>query len=120
MGQTSTPAVSNVNKKVAYATYAPKPEYSYYARSHHIEGKGVFQLNVRADGTVSSVDTVQSTGHSELDDSARSTFLKWRFRPGTVSMARIPIAFSLFHGGFPRLPLPPPPNRGKVREVHDL
>jgi TonB family protein len=42
---------------------------------------------------VESVDVLTSTGHSELDQSSIAAFLKWRFRPGTVKQAKIPVTF---------------------------
>jgi len=79
---------------VVYATYAAKPDYSYFARSRHMEGTGVFQLHIRADGTVSSVETIQSVGYRELDDSARAAFSKWRCRPGRPTKVKMPMTFS--------------------------
>ncbi len=115
---------ANVGKpsggSAVYATYTVKPEYPYFAQSRHMQGSGIFQLHIRADGTVSSVDTIQSTGYFELDEVSVGAFSKWRFRPpGRRTKVKMPINFSLSHGGFPRPPLPPPPNRGKVREVHE-
>ena len=60
--QTSNP-VKDSDGAAVYATYAAKPDYPYFARSRRMQGSGVFQLHIRADGTVGSVDTVQSTGH---------------------------------------------------------
>jgi TonB family protein len=81
-----------------YATFIMKPYYPYFARSRHIQGSGIFQLHIRADGTVSSVDTIQSTGSRELDDSATGAFAHWRFRPpGHPTKVKMPIAFSM-HG----------------------
>jgi len=92
---------ANVGKPmgaVVYAVYAAKPDYPYFARSRHMQGSGVFELHIRADGTVSSVDTIQSTGYFELDEVSIGAFSKWRFRPpGRLTKVKIPIRFSL-HG----------------------
>jgi TonB family protein len=37
----------------------------------------------------------QSTGQPILDDEALKAFRAWRFKPGTVSAARIPVRFSM-------------------------
>jgi TonB family protein len=87
-------ASARLSKK-AYAVYAPKPDYPFVARSHRLTGHGIFVVNVRDDGTVESVDVAKSTGHSELDRSGIAAFLKWRFRPGTVKKAKIPVTFSM-------------------------
>lgn len=78
------------------ATYAPKPDYSFEARSHWLEGRGIFSLNIRPDGTVESVDVAKSTGHPELDQSAIAAFRQWRFKPSVVApKVKIPIEFTL-------------------------
>jgi len=83
---------------VVYATSATKPDYPVLAKVRHMQGSGVFQLHIRADGTVSSVDTIQSTGYFELDEVSIGAFSKWRFRPpGRLTKVKIPIRFSL-HG----------------------
>jgi len=93
--QTPTPVV--VLKRVEDAvTYAPKPEYPLAARSHHIQGKGIFLLHLRRDGTVESVDAFKSTGHTELDEAAMIALRKWRFHPGPTKV-KIPLEFRM-HG----------------------
>ena len=89
------PVAVEGDKGVVYATHAVKPNYPYFARSRHMVGTGVFLIHIRADGTVQSVKTMQSTGHPELDDSARSAFLQWRFRPGPPTKLKMPITFSM-------------------------
>src|SRR5207302_4344074 len=81
---------------VVYATYATKPDYPILAQVRHMQGTGVFQLHIRADGAVSSVDTIQSTGYFELDEVSIGAFSKWRFRPpGRLTKVKIPITFSV-------------------------
>jgi TonB family protein len=82
---------------VVYATYVIKPEYPVLAKVRHMQGSGVFQLHIRADGTVSAVDPIQSTGYFELDEVSMGAFSKWRFRPpGRPTKVKIPITFSVF------------------------
>jgi TonB family protein len=84
---------------VVYATYAAKPDYPYLARVHHAEGSGVFAVHITAEGKVSAVDAVQSTGNAPLDNSAITSFRKWRFRPpGRPTKVEIPITFLMVHG----------------------
>src|SRR6266498_5513031 len=64
-----------------YATYAAKPDYPYAARVHHVQGSGVFAIHITADGKVSAVDAMQSTGNKDLDNAAWTALRKWRFRP---------------------------------------
>jgi TonB family protein len=82
---------------IVYATYAIKPDYPVLAEVRHMQGSGVFQLHIRADGTVSSVDMIQSTGYFELNEVSIGAFSKWRFRPpGRPTKVKIPIRFSAF------------------------
>jgi TonB family protein len=60
-----------------------------------MEGRGVFTLAVRPDGTVASVEITKTTGHRELDQSTVAAFQNWRFQPGTVTHVKIPIAYTL-------------------------
>jgi len=61
----------------AIATYAPRPAYPFSARSRHLQGRGIFILYVRPDGTVASVEVAKSTGHTELDESGVAALRKW-------------------------------------------
>jgi TonB family protein len=81
-----------------YALYCPKPEYPINLRERRIGGSGTFMLHLRQDGTVESVETLISTGHAELDDIAKSAFIKWRFRSGPTE-AKVPITFKRPNGG---------------------
>ena len=69
------------------------PDYPYIARVHHMEGSGVFLVHSRADGRVRLVETVQSTGHPELDKSTITAFQKWRFQLNQPTQVEIPITF---------------------------
>jgi TonB family protein len=80
-------------RDAVYAFYAAKPDYPYIARINHMEGSGVFLVDIRADGRVQSVETVQSTGHPELDRSTITAFQKWRFQVNQPTQVKIPIIF---------------------------
>jgi TonB family protein len=58
---------------------------------------GIFLLNVRNDGTVSSVEILQSTGHRVLDGNCVKAFAKWRFRPNSVKEVRLPAYYTRTH-----------------------
>ena len=77
------------------AIYAPKPDYTLAARARRLQGEGIFLLQLRADGTVKSVEVFKSTGHSELDESVVIAFRRWRFRPGIANKVKIPVTFSM-------------------------
>jgi TonB family protein len=81
------------------AMYAPRPEYPLVARQHHWTGAGVFQCNIRPNGTVSSVKVLQSTGHDMLDQAGIAAFGQWRFKPGVLTVVKIPLRFTMSGSG---------------------
>jgi TonB family protein len=92
-GQTHLPAVGNVK---AWAISAPRPDYPYEARSHHITGSGIAIISVDPiTGFTTDVTMEQSIRHSILDNSTVSAFRRWRFKPDSPSRVRIPITFLL-------------------------
>jgi TonB family protein len=77
-----------------YVAFAPPPKYPAEAKAAHFTGSGVFGLHIRLDGTVTGVDTIQSTGHRILDDAATTAFHQWRFHPRKTDwILRIPIQY---------------------------
>jgi TonB family protein len=94
-GQATSASPKSDDGRAVYAIYAPKPLYPYKLKSRHVQGAGVFQMHIRADGTVGSVDTIQSTGNTDLDECARSAFTKWRFQVNRPTEVKIPITFSM-------------------------
>jgi TonB family protein len=78
----------------AIAVSAPLPEYPYQAMRANITGSGVCVMVVdTASGKVTSAMMAQSTGNAILDKVTTDTFLRWRFKPGTVSQVRVPITY---------------------------
>jgi TonB family protein len=84
-----------VTSRHALAIHTPRADYSFAARSHWLEGRGLFILSIRPDGTVESVAVTKSTGHPQLDQSAMAAFRQWRFVPGRLTKVKIPIEFTL-------------------------
>jgi len=83
------------NGKVT-ALNAPRPDYPYEARAHHVTGSGMVLLEVDpTSGAVLNATMTQSTGSSILDSSAMSAFRRWRFRSGTPTQVRIPFTFTM-------------------------
>lgn len=54
----------------------------------------LFLLSVAPDGTVTDVKPLRGLGYTELDERAMKWCKKWRFRPNSVTKARMPISFS--------------------------
>ena len=90
------PGIVSAAGAKAAAVYAPKPEYPYEARSRRITGSGVAVVEVDpASGNVTGASMAQSIGNPILDNATLSAFRRWRFKPGSVSKAKIPITFTM-------------------------
>lgn len=77
---------------------APSPTYPSEGRRSKVQGRGLFDLHVRSDGTISTVDVFKSTGHKILDEEAVRVLLSWKFRPDKKwTRVRVPITFTLLH-----------------------
>jgi len=92
------PSSKAAKDNVAEIIHMVTPQYRADLRKWHIEGTVLFLLHVRADGRVQSVDTVQSSGNSTLDEQAKEAFLGFRFRPGRSMNVKMAMTFSLMHG----------------------
>jgi TonB family protein len=55
---------------------------------------GIYLLNVRGDGGVSSVEILRPQGHIQMDSATVKAFAKWRFRPNSVKEVRVPAYYS--------------------------
>jgi len=90
------PGTVSISSAKALATYAPRPQYPYEARSRHVTGSGVCVVTVDpGSGSVTGASMAQSIGNPILDNAATSAFQRWRFKPGTVSKVKIPITFTM-------------------------
>jgi TonB family protein len=87
----ATPARGTIEYAKRHALYAPRPYVPAYAR--HLSGTGLFAMQIRPDGTVSNVQTLQSTGHADLDAASIAALSKWRFYPGQFKVVRIPLTY---------------------------
>lgn len=76
------------------ATSAPLPDYPYQAKQAHVAGSGICSLVVdTSNGRVTSATMAQSTGSKVLDKVTTDTFRRWRFKPGTIAQANVPITY---------------------------
>jgi len=59
-------------------------------------GSGVVLMKVDSrTGYVTSAQMLKSTGYKLLDEAALEAFRRWRFKPGTVSVVKSPITFTM-------------------------
>jgi TonB family protein len=80
----------------ALAVYAPRPQYPYEAWVRRQTGTGVVVLVIDpSTGVVKNAEMATSTGNEILDNAALSALRLWRFRPGLVTMIKIPIGFTM-------------------------
>jgi TonB family protein len=80
----------------AQMIHAPYPKYPERAREISAQGKGIFDVHARPDGTVSAVTIFRTTSHRDLDDAAVNTLKRWRFRPRVKwPPVRVEIIFEL-------------------------
>lgn len=82
--------------------YAPAPGYRLAPRAMRTEGRDLYLLYLRPNGTVRDVGIVRSTGSKDLDMSAMVTLVKWRFQPGAYTRMGVPVQFTIRRS---RLPL---------------
>ncbi len=84
---------------VLTALYAPSPKYPNSALAQHTGGEGVFGLVLRADGSVSSVIVLQTTGRQDLDDAGKRALITWRFSrpPSEIKGVKVPLNFEYPH-----------------------
>lgn len=92
---TATAADTLVMKAMLSTTSRPMPHYPEEAERKKIMGGGVYVMKVNPAGLVTAVQITQSTGSSILDNAAISAFTRWRFKPGSVSSVKAPVAFSM-------------------------
>lgn len=62
----------------------PRPAYPRSSVRAEEEGTVVCRIHVAADGRVTSVDVVESSGHERLDRAAIEAIERWRFEPKRV------------------------------------
>jgi len=92
----TAPGIMSAGAAKANALFGPKPLYPYEARARKLTGSGTCVVTVDpGSGNVTNAEMVQSTGSPILDNSALSAFRRWRFKPGALSKAKIPVTFTL-------------------------
>jgi TonB family protein len=90
----SAPVPMSLSVAQSMAITAPVPEYTYEMKRRNLTGTGVCMVTVDAStGTVTDATMFQTTGSPLLDKLTTQTFKGWRFKPGTVSLVRIPISY---------------------------
>lgn len=73
--------------------YAPAPAFPPMASLPGASGTGRFRLNFDAQGNVTNIQLVQSTGNRAFDESAIRTLRQWRCSPGQGWAVTVPVTF---------------------------
>ena len=90
------PGSLSISSARVLAVSAPRPEYPYEARRAKITGNGIAMMVVDpANGLVTDVMMLESTGSPVLDNAAIAGFRRWRFKPGSASQVKVPITFTV-------------------------
>ena len=93
------PPTLNAEQLKQVVLFAPKPYFPNRARREYKTGAGVFLLNVNPEtGLVASIKIEKTTGLWSFDVSCLKTFMKWRFKPHTLTKARVPVRFVFADG----------------------
>src|SRR4051812_44192411 len=73
---------------------APEPYYPHGIERNLIRGQSIFRLKIdKQTGKVEEVQVLMRTGIRRLDADAILTFMKWRFRPGTISQIEFSVVY---------------------------
>ena len=75
-----------------YVVYEPPGDVWKGGVSYERAHASIFLLYVQPDGTVVNVKPLRGLGHAELDARAVTWLKKWRFRPNSITEARMPVA----------------------------
>ncbi len=67
-----------------------KPDYPTQAKEQGLEGQAKVTVDVDADGNVTRVRILNSSGHAELDQAAIEAAKKWKFTPSEAGRSGIP------------------------------
>ncbi len=86
---------SSLPTRRAVPIEAPSPRYPPPSVRAGEEGTVLCRIHVAADGAVSEVEIIESSGFTRLDQAAREGLLRWRFAPRLE--AGVPVASTLLH-----------------------
>jgi protein TonB len=86
---------------IPQSVFSPSPNYPAAALQARREGRVVLRVRVAADGQVSRIGILTSSGDGSLDAAARSAVSRWRFEPArragiaVATEIAVPIRFEI-------------------------
>ena len=75
--------------------YAPAPAFPPGASLPGLSGTGRFRLSFDAQGNVTNIQLIQSTGNRLFDESAIRTLRQWKCSPGQGWVVTVPVTFRI-------------------------
>ena len=75
--------------------YAPAPAFPSGASLPGLSGTGRFRLSFDAQGNVTNIQLIQSTGNRLFDESAIRTLRQWKCSPGQGWVVTVPVTFRI-------------------------
>jgi len=75
--------------------YAPAPAFPPGASLPGLSGTGRFRLSFDANGNVTNIQVIQSTGNRVFDESAIRTLRQWRSSPSQGWAVTVPVTFRI-------------------------
>lgn|GEM_PF-611995 len=88
-GTKSGPSARGQKSRIIYNPKPPYPAYSYFKD----QGTGRFRITFSANGTVKSVQVIQSTKSATLDNVTLEALRRWRATPGQEWNVTVPVTF---------------------------
>jgi len=73
--------------------YAPAPAFPPRAAQPGLSGTGHFRLTFDAQGNVTNIQVIQSTGNGLFDEAAIRTLRQWKSSPGQGWVVTVPLTF---------------------------
>src|SRR5438552_15287479 len=73
--------------------YAPAPAFPPSASVPGLSGTGRFRLSFDAQGNVTNIQVIQSTGNGLFDEAAIRTLRQWKSSPGQGWVVTVPLTF---------------------------
>ena len=80
---------------IRYALAPPGPAYPKEAQKAKTTGSGLYELRIDKAGATTDVVIVKSSGSAVLDKAAKSTFMRWRFKPAVFFHVRVPVSWAV-------------------------
>lgn len=76
-----------------FISVEPRPQYPFEAKRLYLSGSGVYRAYINANGKVTAVGVVKSSGHRILDEAVVQAAIRWKAKPGRKREVDFPATF---------------------------